>query len=465
MPMEPSGGAKTGSPSGGAGHLFKPLLARALRDELPVLIAEGIIDAATAERLRERYPAPGEGTGRRWALAVFSLLGALLIGSGSILLIAHNWESFTRPTRAALSFALLAAGQAVVAWVLLTGKRELPWREGSGLFAQLAAGACFALVSQTYHISDDLGAFLLAWMLMTLPLVYLLDAVAPAMVYLIGILSWVMEVQRYREASPAHWYWALLALVLPFVAATVRRERRGMRSAWLLWTAGATVLIGAGVTSLPFERRLWVPLYGSLVGSLYLLGTWIEGGAQTSLLRRPLTALGGAGSTLIAFILTFENAWENLSGGSRVPSTTAKGFWEGMIPAAIFGALAILLLGRTLARGGRDRLVLGLLPLVAWGGWLSITANPDGTALALPLALLFNAYVLAIGLWQLREGIASVSPAPLNRGLAVVAGLIVARFLDLDLGYVARGVAFIALGAAFLAANVVIARRRKGGLP
>jgi uncharacterized membrane protein len=136
-----------------------------------------------------------------------------------------------------------------------------------------------------------------------------------------------------------------------------------------------------------------------------------------------------------------------------------------MIPAAFFGAVAILLLGRALARGERDRLVLGLLPFVAWGGWLSIAAKPDGTTLALPLALLFNAYVLVIGLWQLREGIAGLSPAPLNRGLALVAGLIVARFLDLDLGYVARGVAFIALGAAFLAANVVISRRRRGDRP
>lgn len=463
--MEPAGETKAGSPAGGAGHLFKPLFVRVLREELPLLEAEGILDAATAERLRGRYPLPGEGTGRRWALAVFSLLGALLIGSGSILLIAHNWEDFTRPTRAALSFALLAAGQALVAWVLLTGRRGLPWREGSGLFAQLAAGACFALISQTYHISDDVGAFLLSWMLMTLPLVYLLDAGAPAMVYLAGILSWVMEVQRYREASPAHWYWALLGLALPFVVATVRRERRALRSAWLLWTAGATVLVGAGFACLPFEKRLWVPLYSSLVGLLYLLGTWIERDAQSSLLRRPLTALGSAGTTVIAFILTFANVWEDLARSGRTPFAAGPKFWQGMIPAALFGAVALLLLGRALARGERDRLLLGLLPVIAWGGWLLIVARPDGTDLALPLALLFNAYVLVLGLWQLREGIAGVSPAPLNRGLIVVAGLIVARFFDLDLGYIARGVAFIALGAAFLAANVVVARRRRGDRP
>jgi hypothetical protein len=464
--MEPTGQTKPGAPAGGTIHLFKPLFVRALRNELPALVAEGVIDAAAAERLRERYQVPGEATGRRWALVVFSLLGALLIGSGSILLIAHNWESFTRPTRAVFSYALLAVGQSVVAWVLLTGKRELPWREGSGLFAQLAAGACFALISQTYHISDDVGTFLLAWMLMTLPLVYLLGAAAPAMVYLAGILLWAVEVQRYREASPAHWYWALLALALPFVVATVRRERHSMRSAWLLWTAGATALIGAGVVTLTFEKRLWVPLYGALAGVCYLAGKAIEGGEEeSSLLRRPLTALGSAGATVIAFMLTFADIWEGLSRNSRAPLAAARGFWQGMIPTAIFMALALVLLGRVLARRERDRVLLGLLPVIAWGGWLLMVARPDRIALALPLALLFNAYTLLIGLWQLRAGIASLSPASLNRGLAVVAGLIVARFFDLDLGYVARGVAFIALGAAFLAANVVIARRRTGDRP
>jgi hypothetical protein len=47
-----------------------------------------------------------------------------------------------------------------------------------------------------------------------------------------------------------------------------------------------------------------------------------------------------------------------------------------------------------------------------------------------------------------------------NTGLLVLSALIIARFFDSDLSFLARGVAFILLGAGFLTANVVILRRK-----
>ncbi len=448
--------------------MLKRLFARTLREELPALVAEGILDQAVAERLRARYGVAEEGTGRRRALVVFATLGSLLIGAGIILLIGHNWENFSRPLRAGLSYALLALGQGVVAWVLVREKRGLPWREGSALFAQLAAGACLALISQTYHITTDVAAFVLIWMLMTVPLVYLLDAATPAIVYLIGIVYWVAEIRDVRGAgeSTCFWYWALLAVVLPFIATAVRRERLGLRTLWLLWAAAVTVAYGTAVGVSRADERYWLPLYAALAGAYYLGGKALERrDGEVPLWRSPLIILGGAGLTVLAFVLTFGDAWRALHRESAHALGAAQGFGSGMFTAAVFTGIVLLLLGQALARRLRDRLVLGLLPLFVWAGWLLMFITRPDTTAAQPLALLFNAYVLLIGLWQLREGIRELAPAPLNRGLLVVAALIVARFLDFKLGYIIRGVAFILLGSAFLAANVVLARRRKGAGP
>jgi len=85
-----------------------------LRRELPELVGQGVIQSEVAERIRQHY---GETemagrTTKRWAIVLFSILGAALIGGGIILLLAHNWEELSRPMRAAISVAPLAIAAA-----------------------------------------------------------------------------------------------------------------------------------------------------------------------------------------------------------------------------------------------------------------------------------------------------------------------------------------------------------------
>ena len=78
---------------------------------------------------------------------------------------------------------------------------------------------------------------------------------------------------------------------------------------------------------------------------------------------------------------------------------------------------------------------------------------------ALPAGL-FDLYVMVAGLGLLIAGIRGQSLAQMNTGLFIVSALLVARFFDGDLGFLLRGLIFIALGSAFLIANVVMLRRK-----
>ncbi len=60
------------------------------------------------------------------------LRGALLIGAGIILMLAHNWEDLSRPVRAALSFLPLLLAQGLAGWALVRRPESLAWREGTG---------------------------------------------------------------------------------------------------------------------------------------------------------------------------------------------------------------------------------------------------------------------------------------------------------------------------------------------
>lgn len=125
---------------------------RWLYQELPELVGGGVISADAARKIREHYGEVEKGGGRRIALTVCGILGAVLIGAGIILILAHNWDDLSRPVRTMLSLAPLIVSQIIGLWILWTGRESAAWREGTAAFLTLLIGSSIALVGQTYHI-------------------------------------------------------------------------------------------------------------------------------------------------------------------------------------------------------------------------------------------------------------------------------------------------------------------------
>src|SRR5512137_2152891 len=91
---------------------------RWLYDEIPAWVRDGILSEQGAARLRALYGEPQENSVRNVALVICAALGAVLVGSGIILLFAHNWEEIARTGRAAISLGLLVVAQALAGWVI-----------------------------------------------------------------------------------------------------------------------------------------------------------------------------------------------------------------------------------------------------------------------------------------------------------------------------------------------------------
>src|ERR1041384_5500088 len=81
---------------------------RWLQAELPELVACGVLSQETADALRQHYSSAPSDSPRRIGFVLSAVLGSLLIGAGIILLVAHNWDFFSRPIRCAIAFTPLA---------------------------------------------------------------------------------------------------------------------------------------------------------------------------------------------------------------------------------------------------------------------------------------------------------------------------------------------------------------------
>jgi uncharacterized membrane protein len=419
------------------------------------LEAEGVIDGPAADRLRAHYSEQAFGLGRRLVVGIFAVFGALLIGGGIILLLAHNWEAFGRGTRAAIALTPLVATQALTGWIVLRRFESIAWREGAATLLALTVAAAIALVDQTYHTGGDLESFLWRWSLLLAPLPWLLNSTAVAMLFLAALTWWAGAAKG--EGSQVLMMWPLAAAVVPHLFQVMQSERRGLRAANLQWAVAIFLCVAAGIGLEHRVPGLWMIVYIGLFALMIALGSAGRRG-EDSLWRRPFEAVGVAGSVILWLILSFDEPWERI-GWNHVRTTgefQVVASWVDVLLAIGLPLAAIVATALLLDRQ-RDRLsfLWGLsVPLIAvvW----PLTAATDSKWIGM---VAFNLLLFVVGLATVAEGVGRQSLGTVNLGMAVVAILVIVRFFDSEVGFILKGIAFIVVGIGFLAANVVLSRR------
>jgi uncharacterized membrane protein len=425
-----------------------------LFDELPKLVGAGVLSDFEADRMREHYASEAKEPTLNLGLIVCAVLGSALIGLGVILLFAHNWEIFSREARTALSFAPLVIGQALLGWVLVRKRESVAWREGAALFLMAGVGSSIALIGQTYHIPGDMGSFLLTWMLLSVPLVYLADVSVVGAFYWIGLTAWAGFVQD--EGGYAMLFWPLAALMGPYLWNWVRADPYGYRASFLGWVLSLCLCVATGIALEKFMPGLWIVVYCGLFAMLYLLGKYALDDSP-SLWHRPLSVVGAAGSVVVSLILTFNELWKDV-GWSHYRYGRYVNEWFALPDYVLcigFLAAATILLVILIREKRFETVPFGVAGFVGFIGYMSVSAGaPPELGM-----VLFNLYLFALGGITLWTGIRTGQLTTLNGGMAILTALITARFFDSSLSFTARGIAFILIGAGFVAANLIVKRK------
>ena len=121
--------------------------------------------------------------------------------------------------------------------------------------------------------------------------------------------------------------------------------------------------------------------------------------------------------------------------------------------------LALVIGGMLRVRNNPGVRQFALIPCVIGAGYL--VQYFDGSGIGATLIL--NAYMLGLSISVIAAGVRVYNLAKLNLGMFMMAALIIARFFDMDVSFIVRGVLFVLAGIGFLVANVVIVRRKAGG--
>jgi hypothetical protein len=433
---------------------------RWLLAELPELVASGTLSAENAEALRQHYAAEIPAEPQRIGFVLSAILGSLLIGAGIILLVAHNWDFLSRPVRCALALTPLVLSQALAIFVLFRRDGSAPWRETAAILNVTAIGTAIALVSQTYQIQGDFARFILVWMLLALPIIYLFRTSVGLAIYFAGATVWVLSSKgdAFLGGSPNDlWAWVLLLLGVPASVARWRENRNGYGTLLTMTALAVAAACSLGQTDEIGAQSFWRCSFAGFWTVVYLIGA-VPFKDWRATRPHPFVAAGWIGILSLAIFLSFQDTWRSRQWQNAVdliprhyPDVLATGIQIAWVLAALlFAAYALW----------RDRTRVNLAPAafapvatIAWG-----IAKRAGNELVPSLVL--NFFILVLGLFTLLRGIRAGRVYEANLGMLIIAVLAIARFFDSDFEFFVRGIAFIAIGLGFLVTNLVVFKRR-----
>lgn len=416
------------------------------------LLAAGLINEDTASDIQKYFQQKPDNSGQRYLL-VFGILGALLVGLGIILILAHNWDTLSKSVKVVISFIPLLISQALCAYSLFIKTEIASLKETASTLLFLAIGASIALISQIYNIPGNFTSYLFVWMLLALPIVYLLKSNAAFIFYMIGITAYGIEAGYMdRPFSMAPWYWILLIAGLPYYYFQCTRKPNSNFTNLHHWLIALSVLICFNTSidndTAEYYMRNMVPASMNVLACFYLIGH-LPYFRKQRVLSNPFLTLGSLGSIIMLLIFTFDDVW---------PSREIE-------DATIFSLQHILMYGTfilaVLLLINRYRNTKSIIPKPVEWNFILFALLWYAIPVSLVTAVVINFIVLITGVLTIREGAESNHLGILNYGLIIIAALTICRFFDTNLSFVWRGILFVLVGIGFFITNMWMIKRRK----
>jgi uncharacterized membrane protein len=427
-----------------------------LLKDLPELLEAGIINPETAQKITAYYQFKKESAPSVLNL-VLGIMGTLLAGGGLLLIVAHNWDELPKLYKTVLSFLPLVIAQLFCAYTIARKYDNPAWKECSSAFLFFAIGASIALISQIYQMGGSLSGFLLTWIFLSLPLVYLFSSSVIALLCVAGA-TWYATLLGYESGynGVPYMYAVIMLLLLPHYYRLYTTRPDGNFLNLLNWSGviSITIILGAFVNNPDDLYALVFLLYCTLFCIFYFIGRtpFFE---NRKLMFNPFLVTGMLGILIVLLFWSYHFLWER-SVSNRQMNILSGDLLVVLLPVALL--LALYLAWKYILSVKKGRLpdptgfsfIIFFLLLLLLNGRLQFAG-----------IFMMNAWIILLGLYFIQKGSAENHLGILNFGLIILVALALCRFFDEHIPFIWRGVFFIGTGAGFFITNYAMLRKRK----
>ncbi len=417
--------------------------------ELTRLEQEGLISAEQSDNIREFYRQEHLKNSPRQRV-IFGVLGALLVGLGIILILAHNWDELSRLTKTILAFTPLVISQILGFWVLLKRPDSKAFKETVGVLIYLSIGACISLISQIYHIQGSVAGLLSTWILLGFALIYLFRSGMAAILHLVLTTCYAMNTGYFSGEMPEWLYWPFLLLVMPYYLGSLSQNSRSNTVSFLNWLIPLSLTVSLGIINNRAEE-LTVITYLLMGGVFYHTGS---AGIFHRTINNGWKIIGAIGSMGLLLGITFEWFWEALERyGTGAHNLMEQDELFYIILLLVIAVFTFVKFHRVKIDRWQDPIgylfliIAALIPL-------GIISQPSAYVLV-------NFVALGYGITYIHKGLKENDLQIMNFGLIIFTGLVGCRYFDWNLSFTLRGILFILVGTGFFLSNWYLVKKKR----
>jgi hypothetical protein len=234
----------------------------------------GLVDSATAERIRAFEREHADAGRLRWPILLALAFGALMLGGGILLFISANWDALSPTQR--FSLVLLLVGGFHVAGAL-AADRFPAMSTAMHAIGTVALGGGIALAGQIFHLDEHWPGGIMLWavgaalawgVLRQTPQMALVAVLAPAW---LGS-EWTVAMQHRLDADTDRVLAAGVLLLAATYFTATGAERASHTRRTLVWIGGLALPVAALAAVL--ARHGWIIDTRSRASTLLLSVGW-----------------------------------------------------------------------------------------------------------------------------------------------------------------------------------------------
>ena len=215
----------------------------------------GVLDAATADRIRDYEKTQEQSSGLRWQVMLALIFGAMLLAAGIALFVAAHWDELSPSSRFVIVIGMLVLlhGAALAAHDRF--ERLAMVLHGVGT---VAAGAAFALVGQIFNLQEHWPTGILLWALCAIAGWALLGDELQQTIAILLVPAWILGEWWARTAgyrgSDLYGARMLATFAALYLTAFVGSRKRLVFA--LLFSA-ASIALAVSIVILMGNHSLW----------------------------------------------------------------------------------------------------------------------------------------------------------------------------------------------------------------
>lgn len=383
---------------------------------------------------------------------VFGVLGAILVGLGIILIVAHNWDEFNKTVKSIFAFIPLLIGQLICIYVLMKKNNSTAWSESSSAFLFFAVGVSIALIGQIYNIPGNTASYLFTWMLLCLPMVYIMRSSIVSLLYIAGITFFAVSVTHNEILLKRHAYWFMLLSIIPYYYNLIKNKPQSNFLLFHHWFIPVSFMIALNTIDHWSEHFIFVA-YMSLFGLFYIIGN-LHFFEDRKIINNSYKILSSLGTVIVMLVVSFKFLWFDLHRESVdiIKWLSSSSFYAAIIISIV---AIIFFVFKELKKGLKN------IDPMTYIFILFIAMFTTGFFVPAYLVQIFvNITIFALGIYNIVKGIRNSHFGILNFGLLIIAMLTIFRFFDTELSFVLRGILFLTIGIGFFATNFQMLKKK-----